>query len=126
MCQLFVPSGVPFIFTISYRFDDLLFDFLFQLYSKHIQHMHTVVVEPWLCDVEVDDGLAEVFKNEFHVCCVLAGQELLVSVDRQRGEVGDDLLELFFGLGLRHVCVRWVIMRSVGEFFIFDVKICLL
>lgn len=50
--------------------------------------MNTVVIEPGLSDVEVDDGLAEVFEDVFHVGCVLLDEEGLVVVDCHRCQLG--------------------------------------
>ncbi len=43
--------------------------------------MCTVVVEPWLCNIEIDDSLAEIFQDKFHVFSVFGGKKLLISID---------------------------------------------
>jgi hypothetical protein len=94
MRQLLVSSCVPIVLTVLNSYSHFVLNLLIKLYAEQIQRVYTVVVEPRLCDVEVNDGLAKVFQNELHVGCVVLYKKGLVMVDFDFGQFAQDLLDL--------------------------------
>jgi hypothetical protein len=94
MWQLLVPSCVAIVLTVLNSYSHFVLYLLIKLYAEQIQRMYTVVVEPWLCDIEVNDGLAKVFQNELHVGCVVFYKKGLVMIDFDFGQFVQDLVDL--------------------------------
>lgn len=98
MRQLLVSSCVSIVLAVLNSYSHFVLNLLIKLYAKQIQRVDTVVVEPGLGDVEVNDGLAKVFQNELHVCCVILYKEGLVMVDFDFGQFAQDLVDLLYCL----------------------------
>ena len=94
MRQLLVSSCVSIVLTVLNSYSHFVLNLLIKLNSQEIQRVYTVVVEPRLCDVEVNDGLAKVFQNELYVGCVVFYKKGLVMVDFDFGQFVQDLVDL--------------------------------
>jgi hypothetical protein len=94
MRQLLVSSCVSIVLTVLNSYSHFVLNLLIKLNSQEIQRVYTVVVEPRLCDVEVNDGLAKVFQNELYVGCVVFYKKGLVMVDFDFGQFAQNLVDL--------------------------------
>ena len=108
MWQLFITSCITLVLTMLNRNSHLLLYILVQLNTKHVHCVNAIVVEPGLGHVEIDDGLAEIFEDEFDICHVLIYEKTLLLVNFDFWQLVQDLLDLLQRLWtLRHLVILW-------------------
>lgn len=81
MRNLFVASGISFIFTMFDCYCHFFLDFWLQLNAKQIQCVDAVIVKPRLSDIKINDSLSEIFENELDIGCMLLDKQLLLFIN---------------------------------------------
>lgn len=100
MIQLIMPTRKSFIETVFQRSRHPLRVSLRKFLSEEIDGMDDVVMQPWLCVLEVDYVLAQFIYDPVNVPEVVLALKALVLVDFPIFEEFSDLMNLFLRLGL--------------------------